>query len=88
MPFTRGTNLMCISLQTTCISDHPECGMYQLIPCFPYLKGTQQEVVRTNMKGLRDLLNDCRRRNVSYAPTDRVLTELDDDLQAMDSITQ
>ncbi|QRV93276.1 response regulator receiver [Ceratobasidium sp. AG-Ba] len=46
------------------------------------------EVVRTNMKGMRDLLQDCRKRNVSYAPTDRVLTELEEDLQAMESITQ
>ncbi|CAE6499988.1 unnamed protein product [Rhizoctonia solani] len=46
------------------------------------------EVVRTNMKGLRDLLKDCRKRNTFYAPTDRMLAELEDDLQAMDSITQ
>ncbi|CAE6472751.1 unnamed protein product [Rhizoctonia solani] len=46
------------------------------------------EVVRTNMKGFRDLLHDCRKRNISYAPTDRMLAELEDDLQAMDSITQ
>ncbi|KAG8743481.1 hypothetical protein FRC10_011954 [Ceratobasidium sp. 414] len=46
------------------------------------------EVVRTNMKGLRDLLNDCRKRNISYAPTERMLCELEDDLQAMDSIAQ
>lgn len=46
------------------------------------------EVVRTNMKGLRDLLSDCRRRNTSYAPTERMLSEMDDDLQAMDSIMQ
>ncbi|KAG9124716.1 hypothetical protein FRC07_010519 [Ceratobasidium sp. 392] len=46
------------------------------------------EVVRTNMKGLRDLLHDCRKRNISYAPTERMLSELEDDLQAMDSITQ
>ncbi|CAE6495191.1 unnamed protein product [Rhizoctonia solani] len=46
------------------------------------------EVVRTNMKGLRDLLHDCRKRNICFAPTDRMLAELEDDLQAMDSITQ
>ncbi|KAG9121848.1 hypothetical protein FRC07_002026, partial [Ceratobasidium sp. 392] len=46
------------------------------------------EVVRTNMKGMRDLLQDCRKRNVSYVPTERVLAELEDDLQAMESITQ
>ncbi|KAJ1307032.1 hypothetical protein OPQ81_008011 [Rhizoctonia solani] len=46
------------------------------------------EVVRTNMKGLRDLLHDCRKRNICYSPTDRMLAELEDDLQAMDSITQ
>ncbi|KAF8603915.1 hypothetical protein BDV93DRAFT_523067 [Ceratobasidium sp. AG-I] len=46
------------------------------------------EVVRTNMKGLRDLLTDCRKRNISYAPTERMLNEIEDDLQAMDSITQ
>ncbi|CAE6519545.1 unnamed protein product [Rhizoctonia solani] len=46
------------------------------------------EVVRTNMKGLRDLLCDCRKRGISYAPTERLLSELEDDLQAMDSITQ
>ncbi|KEP52551.1 putative multi-sensor signal transduction histidine kinase [Rhizoctonia solani 123E] len=46
------------------------------------------EVVRTNMKGLRDLLQDCRKRGISYTPTDRFIRELDDDLQAMDSITQ
>ncbi|KAF8689719.1 His Kinase A (phosphoacceptor) domain, partial [Rhizoctonia solani] len=48
----------------------------------------KQEVVRTNMKGLRDLLHDCKKRNMCYAPTDRMLAELEDDLQAMDSITQ
>ncbi|ELU37249.1 response regulator receiver domain-containing protein [Rhizoctonia solani AG-1 IA] len=47
----------------------------------------KQEVVRTNMKGLRDLLHDCKKRNMCYAPTDRMLAELEDDLQAMDSIT-
>ncbi|CAE6393946.1 unnamed protein product [Rhizoctonia solani] len=46
------------------------------------------EVVRTNMKGFRNLLHDCRKRNISYSPTDRMLAELEDDLQAMDSITQ
>ncbi|CAE6344693.1 unnamed protein product [Rhizoctonia solani] len=46
------------------------------------------EVVRTNMKGLRDILHDCQRRKVPYSPTDRMLTELEDDLQAMDSIKQ
>ncbi|QRV74353.1 protein-histidine kinase [Ceratobasidium sp. AG-Ba] len=46
------------------------------------------EVVRTNMKGLRELLNDCRKRNICYAPTERMLSEMDDDLQAMDSIMQ
>ncbi|CAE6427632.1 unnamed protein product [Rhizoctonia solani] len=46
------------------------------------------EVVRTNMKGLRDLLYDCRKRGISYTPTDRLLSELEDDLQAMNSITQ
>ncbi|KAH7327638.1 hypothetical protein B0J17DRAFT_722634 [Rhizoctonia solani] len=46
------------------------------------------EVVRTNMKGLRDLLYDCRKRGISYTPTERLLSELEDDLQAMDSITQ
>ncbi|CAE6366411.1 unnamed protein product [Rhizoctonia solani] len=46
------------------------------------------EVVRTNMKGFRNLLHDCRKRNISYTPTDRMLAELEDDLQAMDSITQ
>ncbi|KAG8766784.1 hypothetical protein FRC12_006659 [Ceratobasidium sp. 428] len=46
------------------------------------------EVVRTNMKGFRDLLQDCRKRNVSYVPTERILMELEDDLQAMESITQ
>ncbi|CUA74876.1 hypothetical protein RSOLAG22IIIB_11543 [Rhizoctonia solani] len=46
------------------------------------------EVVRTNMKGLRDLLQDCRKRGISYTPTDRFLRELEEDLQAMDSITQ
>jgi hypothetical protein len=40
------------------------------------------------MKGLRDLLHDCRKRNIFYSPTDRMLSELEDDLQAMDSITQ
>ena len=40
------------------------------------------------MKGLRDLLNDCKKRGMSYAPTERVINELDDDLQAMESITQ
>ncbi|QRW17341.1 response regulator receiver [Rhizoctonia solani] len=44
------------------------------------------EVVRTNMKGLRDILHDCRKRGLSYTPTDRLLEELEDDLQAMDSI--
>ncbi|KAG8762531.1 hypothetical protein FRC11_009066, partial [Ceratobasidium sp. 423] len=46
------------------------------------------EVVRTNMKGLRDLLHDCQRRKIPYSPTERMLTELEDDLQAMDSIQQ
>ncbi|KAG8708524.1 hypothetical protein FRC09_001212, partial [Ceratobasidium sp. 395] len=46
------------------------------------------EVVRTNMEGFRDLLQDCRKRNVSYVPTERILMELEDDLQAMESITQ
>ncbi|KAJ1307038.1 hypothetical protein OPQ81_008017 [Rhizoctonia solani] len=46
------------------------------------------EVVTTNMKGLRDLLCDCRKRGISYTPTDRLLNELEDDLQAMNSITQ
>ncbi|KAG9079051.1 hypothetical protein FRC06_007983, partial [Ceratobasidium sp. 370] len=46
------------------------------------------EVVRNNMKGLRELLNDCRKRNISYAPTERMLSELEDDLQAMESIAQ
>ncbi|KAG9107751.1 hypothetical protein FRC07_008581, partial [Ceratobasidium sp. 392] len=46
------------------------------------------EVVRTNMRGMRDLLQDCRKRNVSYVPTERILMELEDDLQAMESITQ
>ncbi|GAB1518066.1 hypothetical protein RhiTH_001124 [Rhizoctonia solani] len=46
------------------------------------------EVVRTNMKGLRDILHDCRKRGLSYTPTDRLLEELEDDLQAMDSIMQ
>ncbi|KAG8690757.1 hypothetical protein FRC11_009316 [Ceratobasidium sp. 423] len=46
------------------------------------------EVVRTNMKGLRNLLHDCRKRNICFNPTDRMLAELEDDLQAMDSITQ
>ncbi|CAE6436787.1 unnamed protein product, partial [Rhizoctonia solani] len=46
------------------------------------------EVVRTNMKGLRDLLYDCQRRKISYLPTERMLSELEDDLQAMDSIKQ
>jgi hypothetical protein len=40
------------------------------------------------MKGLRDLLIDCRKRNICYTPTDRMLNELEDDLQAMESITQ
>ncbi|KAF8602883.1 hypothetical protein BDV93DRAFT_523732 [Ceratobasidium sp. AG-I] len=46
------------------------------------------EVVSSNMKELRDLLEDCRKRGMSYAPTEQVINELDDDLQAMDSITQ
>ncbi|KAH7327637.1 hypothetical protein B0J17DRAFT_680426 [Rhizoctonia solani] len=46
------------------------------------------EVVRTNMKALRDLMHDCQRRKISYSPTERMLTELEDDLQAMDSIKQ
>ncbi|CAE6427624.1 unnamed protein product [Rhizoctonia solani] len=46
------------------------------------------EVVRTNMKGLRDLLHDCQRRKIPYSPTERMLSELEDDLQAMDSIQQ
>ncbi|CCO32341.1 hypothetical protein BN14_06400 [Rhizoctonia solani AG-1 IB] len=46
------------------------------------------EVVRANMKGLRDLFHDCRKRNISYTPTDRLLGEMEDDLQAMDSIMQ
>ncbi|CAE6344989.1 unnamed protein product [Rhizoctonia solani] len=46
------------------------------------------EVVRANMKGLRDLLYDCRKRNISYTPTDRLLGEMEDDLQAMNSIMQ
>ncbi|KDN38661.1 hypothetical protein RSAG8_09336, partial [Rhizoctonia solani AG-8 WAC10335] len=46
------------------------------------------EVVRTNMKGLRDILHDCQRRKTPYSPTEHLLTELEDDLQAMDSITQ
>ncbi|CAE6472804.1 unnamed protein product [Rhizoctonia solani] len=46
------------------------------------------EVVSTNMKGLRDVLHDCQRRKVPYSPTERMLTELEDDLQAMDSIKQ
>ncbi|CAE7175104.1 unnamed protein product [Rhizoctonia solani] len=46
------------------------------------------EVVRTNMKGLRELLQDCRKRGISYTPTDRFLRELDEDMQAMESITQ
>lgn len=40
------------------------------------------------MKGLRNLLYDCRKRNIGFTPTDRMLKELEDDLQAMDSITQ
>ncbi|KAG8747317.1 hypothetical protein FRC10_001496 [Ceratobasidium sp. 414] len=46
------------------------------------------EVVRTNMRGMRDLLQDCRKRNMSYVPTERLIAELDDDLQAMESIAQ
>ncbi|EUC55586.1 sensory histidine kinase, putative [Rhizoctonia solani AG-3 Rhs1AP] len=46
------------------------------------------EVVSTNMKGLREVLHDCQRRKVPYSPTERMLTELEDDLQAMDSIKQ
>ncbi|CAE6499919.1 unnamed protein product [Rhizoctonia solani] len=46
------------------------------------------EVVRANMRGLRDLLYDCRKRGTVYTPTERLLSELEDDLQAMDSITQ
>ncbi|KAG9123835.1 hypothetical protein FRC07_013808 [Ceratobasidium sp. 392] len=46
------------------------------------------EVIHTNMKGMRDLLQDCQKRNVSYMPTELVLAELEDDLQAMESITQ
>ncbi|KAG9099125.1 hypothetical protein FS749_002085 [Ceratobasidium sp. UAMH 11750] len=46
------------------------------------------EVVRANMRGLRDLLEDCRKRNVSYVPSERLTAELDDDLQAMESIAQ
>ncbi|KAJ1307039.1 hypothetical protein OPQ81_008018 [Rhizoctonia solani] len=46
------------------------------------------EVVRTNMKGIHDLLHDCHRRKIPYSPTERMLTELEEDLQAMDSIKQ
>ncbi|KDN38662.1 hypothetical protein RSAG8_09337, partial [Rhizoctonia solani AG-8 WAC10335] len=74
----------------------------RLVPVLKYFTKTRQivnrqpvsaiiqnaEVVRTNMKGLRDLLQDCRKRGISYTPTDRFLRELEDDLQAMDSITQ
>lgn len=44
--------------------------------------------MRTNLKGLRDMLHDCIIRSTGYSPTEEMLNELDDDLQAMDSIAQ
>ncbi|KAF8602905.1 hypothetical protein BDV93DRAFT_557089 [Ceratobasidium sp. AG-I] len=46
------------------------------------------EVVRANMKTFRDDLARCHNIGINYYPTEETLEELEDDLQAMDSITQ
>ncbi|QRV89873.1 response regulator receiver [Ceratobasidium sp. AG-Ba] len=48
----------------------------------------QELLIDVTSHELRQPVSDCRKRNVSYIPTDRVLDELEDDLQAMESITQ
>lgn len=40
------------------------------------------------MKTFRDDLMRCFNGSMSYQPTEQTLRELEDDLQAMDSITQ
>ncbi|KAG9122683.1 hypothetical protein FRC07_000818 [Ceratobasidium sp. 392] len=51
-------------------------------------RNSAQEVVRTNMKSLKDALMQCSVNNVSYIPTVQILNELDDDIQALNNITQ
>lgn len=47
-----------------------------------------QEVVRANMKVFRDDLVRCQNIGINYYPTEQTIKELEEDLQAMDSITQ
>ncbi|KAG9118948.1 hypothetical protein FRC07_006268, partial [Ceratobasidium sp. 392] len=46
------------------------------------------EVVRANMTALRGALGRCYTENMSYVPITQSLSELDDDIKALDAITQ
>ncbi|QRV90185.1 response regulator receiver [Ceratobasidium sp. AG-Ba] len=46
------------------------------------------EVARTNMQSLRDILGKCREDGVAYYPTSQTFEDLEEDLQALESIKQ
>ncbi|KAG8722993.1 hypothetical protein FRC09_005177 [Ceratobasidium sp. 395] len=46
------------------------------------------DVVRANMKALKGILAECTANDTPYIPTPQILAELDDDIQALNSIKQ